>query len=140
MPSWLQEMQGELLLFTDGDSVHATDAWRDLSTIFRRRMRILLPCAWNYSEEFLERLLQPPIFLLIMILVGGNWLMMIIGKMRLEMGSNALSSKAYDKNWGTLCVRDKIIEDLFPRQIVEKAGMRLRFVTASDALGVRDVR
>src|SRR5207247_3888002 len=45
--------------------------------------------------------------------------------------------EAYDRIGGHYAVRDKIIEDYSLGRLLKRAGMRLRFVTASDALGVR---
>src|SRR5438094_9479160 len=45
--------------------------------------------------------------------------------------------KAYDNIVGHYAVRDKIIDDYSLGRLLKRAGMRLRFVTASDALGAR---
>ncbi len=131
--------RGELLLFTDGDSVHAIDSLaRSVNYLRAENADLVTLAPGTILRSFWERLLQPPIFLLIMILVGGK---LVNDDNRLNAIGNGqymlFRREAYDRIGGHYAVRDKIIEDYSLGRLLKRAGMRLRFVTASDALGVR---
>jgi chlorobactene glucosyltransferase len=134
-----KKSQGELLLFTDGDSVHATDSLaRSVNYLQAENADLVTLAPGTILRSFWERLLQPPIFLLIMILVGGKLVNDDHRQNAIGNGQYMLFRReSYDKIGGHYAVRDKIIEDYSLGRLLKKAGMRLRFVTASDALGVR---
>ena len=134
-----KKSRGELLLFTDGDSVHATDSLaRSVSYLQSENADLVTLAPGTILRSFWERLLQPPIFLLIMILVGGKLVNDDNRQNAIGNGQYMLFRReAYDKIGGHYAVRDKIIEDYSLGRLLKRAGMRLRFVTASDALGVR---
>jgi len=134
-----KESQGELLLFTDGDSVHATDSLaRSVNYLQAEDADLVTLAPGTILRSFWERLLQPPIFLLIMILVGGKLVNDDHRQNAIGNGQYMLFRReSYDKIGGHYAVRDKIIEDYSLGRLLKKAGMRLRFVAASDALGVR---
>jgi chlorobactene glucosyltransferase len=90
-------------------------------------------------RTFWEKLLQPPIFWLIMMFVGGKWVN-DDNKPRWALGNGQymlFRREAYDKVGGHYAVRDRISEDYSLGRLVKAQGLRLRMVTASDALGVR---
>lgn len=134
-----KKSRGELLLFTDGDSVHANDSLaRSVNYLQAENADLVTLAPGTILRSFWERLLQPPIFLLIMILVGGK--LVNDDKRQNAIGNGQymlFRREAYDKIGGHYAVRDKIIEDYSLGRLLKKAGMRLRFVTALDALGVR---
>src|SRR5437660_4558332 len=134
-----KKSRGELLLFTDGDSVHATDSLaRSVNYLQSENADLVTLAPGTILRSFWERLLQPPIFLLIMILVGGKLVNDDNRQNAIGNGQYMLFRReAYDKIGGHYAVRDKIIEDYSLGRLLKRAGMRLRFVTASDALGVR---
>ncbi len=134
-----KKSRGELLLFTDGDSVHATDSLaRSVNYLEAENADLVTLAPGTILRSFWERLLQPPIFLLIMILVGGKLVNDDHRQNAIGNGQYMLFRReSYDKIGGHYAVRDKIIEDYSLGRLLKKAGMRLRFVTASDALGVR---
>ena len=134
-----KKSRGELLLFTDGDSVHATDSLaRSVNYLRVENADLVTLAPGTILRSFWERLLQPPIFLLIMILVGGKLVNDDNRQNAIGNGQYMLFRReAYDKIGGHYAVRDKIIEDYSLGRLLKRAGMRLRFVTASDALGVR---
>jgi len=134
-----KKSRGELLLFTDGDSVHATDSLaRSVNYLQSENADLVTLAPGTILRSFWERLLQPPIFLLIMILVGGKLVNDDNRQNAIGNGQYMLFRReAYDKIGGHNAVRDKIIEDYSLGRLLKRAGMRLRFVTASDALGVR---
>ncbi len=130
---------GELLLFTDGDSIHATDSLtRAVDYLQTTKADLLTLAPGTILRTFWEKVLQPPIFLLIMILVGGK--LVNDDKRRNALGNGQymlFRRDAYEKVGGHEAVRDKIVEDYNLARIVKQSGFRLRFVTAQDALGVR---
>jgi chlorobactene glucosyltransferase len=134
-----KKSRGDLLLFTDGDSVHANDSLaRSVSYLQAEKVDLVTLAPGTILRSFWERLLQPPIFLLIMILVGGKLVNDDSRQNAIGNGQYMLFRRdAYDKIGGHYAVRDKIIEDYSLGRLLKKAGMRLRFVTAPDALGVR---
>ena len=134
-----KKSRGELLLFTDGDSVHATDSLaRSVNYLRSEKADLVTLAPGTILRSFWERLLQPPIFLLIMILVGGK---LVIDDNRQNAIGNEqcmlFRREAYDRIGGHYAARDKMIEDYSLGRLLKKAGMRLRFVTAPDALEVR---
>ena len=134
-----KKSRGELLLFTDGDSFHATDSLaRSVNYLRSEKADLVTLAPGTILRSFWERLLQPPIFLLIMILVGGKLVNDDNRQNAIGNGQYMLFRReAYDKIGGHYAVRDKIVEDYSLGRLLKRAGMRLRFVTASDALGVR---
>ncbi len=134
-----QKSRGDLLLFTDGDSVHATDSLaRSVDYLQAENADLVTLAPGTILRSFWERLLQPPIFLLIMILVGGKLVNDDNRQNAIGNGQYMLFRReAYDKIGGHYAVRDKIIEDYSLGRLLKRAGMRLRFVIAPDALGVR---
>jgi len=134
-----KKSRGELLLFTDGDSVHATDSLaRSVNYLRSEKADLVTLAPGTILRSFWERLLQPPIFLLIMILVGGKLVNDDNRQNAIGNGQYMLFRReAYDRIGGHYAVRDKIIEDYSLGRLLKRAGMRLRFVTAPDALGVR---
>ncbi len=89
-------------------------------------------------RTFWEKLLQPPIFLLIMLFVGGKWVNDDKRKNALGNGQYMLFRReAYEKLGGHHAVRNRIVEDYALARLMKKRGMRLRMVTADDTLGVR---
>jgi len=134
-----KKSRGEVLLFTDGDSVHSTDSLtRAVNYLEAEKADLVTLAPSTILRSFWEKVLQPPIFLLIMILVGGK----LVND---DKRGNAIGNgqymlfrrEAYEKLGGHAAVRDKIVEDYNLARQLKKAGMRLRFVTAQDVLGVR---
>src|SRR5712692_1047540 len=130
---------GELLLFTDGDSIHATDSLaRAVNYLQTTKADLVTLAPGTILRTFWEKVLQPPIFLLIMIQVGGK---LVNDDKRMNALGNGqymlFRREAYEKVGGHAAVRDKIVEDYNLARMVKQVGFRLRFVTAQDALGVR---
>jgi len=135
-----KQATGDLLLFTDGDSVHSRDSLTKTVNFLqdtKADLVTLAPAA--ILRTFWEKLLQPPIFWLIMMFVGGKWVN-DDNKPRWALGNGQymlFRREAYDKVGGHYAVRDRISEDYSLGRLVKAQGLRLRMVTASDALGVR---
>lgn len=134
-----KKSRSELLLFTDGDSVHAADSLaRSVNYLQAEKADLVTLAPGTILRSFWEKLLQPPIFLLIMLLVGGK---LVNDDNRQNAFANGqymlFRREAYDKIGGHSAVRDKISEDYSLGRLLKRARMRLRFLTAPDALGVR---
>ncbi len=134
-----QRAKGELFLFTDGDSVHSHDSLnRTVNYLQTTNADMVTVAPGAVLRTFWEKLLQPPIFLLIMLFVGGKWVNDDTRKNALGNGQYMLFRReAYEKLGGHHAVRDKIVEDYTLARMMKKSGMRLRMVTAMDTLGVR---
>jgi chlorobactene glucosyltransferase len=132
--------KGDLLMFTDGDSIHSSDSLTKTVNFLeasRADLVTLAPAA--ILRTFWEKLLQPPIFWLIMLFVGGKWVN-DDNKPRWALGNGQymlFRRGAYDKIGGHYAVRDRISEDYSLGRLIKANGLRLRMVTASDSLGVR---
>ncbi len=134
-----EKSHGELLLFTDGDSIHSRDSlMRTVAYLQSTGADILTIAPGTILKSFWEKTLQPPIFLLIMLLVGGK-------QVNDDNRPNAIGNgqymlfrrQVYEKIGGHARVRERIVEDYALARIAKKAGFRLRFVTGKDAVGVR---
>ena len=135
-----KQATGDLLLFTDGDSVHSRDSLtKTVSFLQETKADLVTLAPAAILRTFWEKLLQPPIFWLIMMFVGGKWVN-DDNKPRWALGNGQymlFRREAYDKVGGHFAVRDRISEDYSLGRLVKAQGLRLRMVTASDALGVR---
>src|SRR2546425_12201788 len=135
-----KQATGDLLMFTDGDSVHSRDSLTKTVNFLQDSnadLATLAPAA--ILRTFWEKLLQPPIFWLIMMFVGGKWVN-DDSKPRWALGNGQymlFRREAYDKVGGHYAVRDKITEDYSLGRLIKAQSLRLRMVTASGSLGVR---
>jgi chlorobactene glucosyltransferase len=134
-----KQAKGELLLFTDGDSIHGIDSLaRSVGYLQAEKADMVTLAPGTILRTFWEKVLQPPIFLLIMILVGGKFVNDDRRKNAIGNGQYMLFTReAYDRIGGHAAVRNNIVEDYNMARLLKKAGMRLRFVTGQDVLGVR---
>ena len=135
-----KQAMGDLLMFTDGDSIHSRDSLAktvNYLEITKADLVTLAPAA--ILRTFWEKLLQPPIFWLIMMFVGGKWVN-DDRKPRWALGNGQymlFRREAYNKVGGHYAVRDRISEDYSLGRLIKANGLRLRMVTASNSLGVR---
>ncbi len=135
-----QQARGDLLLFTDGDSIHSRDSLaKTVSYLEATKADLVTLAPATILRTFWEKLLQPPIFWLIMMFVGGKWVN-DDNKPRWALGNGQymlFRREAYYKVGGHYAVRDRITEDYSLGRLIKARGLRLRMVTASDSLGVR---
>lgn len=136
--------QGDLLLFTDADTRHGArlldravcgreEEGADLLTVVGRQL----------MESFWERLVQPQIFLVMLLRFprfertarSGRWREAIANGQFLLFGRDA-----YESIGGHRAVRDEVAEDLALAQRVKRAGLRLRIRGAEDDLATRMYR
>jgi len=131
--------KGQLLLFTDGDSTHSPDSLsRTVECLMSTGADMLSLAPRPILKTFWEKVMQPPIFLLIMLFVGGKWVNDDARLNALGNGQYMLFRRAaYEKIGGHKAVRNKITEDYNLARLLKRAGLRLRVLSAPDALGVR---
>ncbi len=135
-----KQAKGDLLMFTDGDSIHSRDSLaKTVNYLETTKADLVTLAPAAILRTFWEKLLQPPIFWLIMLFVGGKWVN-DDSKPRWALGNGQymlFRREAYDKVGGHYAVRDRISEDYSLGRLVKANGLRLRMVTASNSLGVR---
>lgn len=135
-----KQASGELLMFTDGDSVHSRDSLtKTVSFMEETKADLVTLAPATILRTFWEKLLQPPIFWLIMMFVGGKWVN-DDNKPRWALGNGQymlFKRAAYERVGGHSAVRARIAEDYSIGRLVKAQGLRLRMVTASDSLEVR---
>jgi len=134
-----EKADGDLLLFTDGDSIHSQDSLsRTVHSLKSTGADMLSLAPKPILESFWEKVMQPPIFLLIMLFVGGKW---VNDDRRLNALGNGqymlFRREAYEKIGGHKSVKNKITEDYNLARLLKRSGLRLRVFSAPDALGVR---
>lgn len=135
-----KQAKGDLLMFTDGDSIHSHDSLTKTVSFMETAnadLVTLAPAA--ILRTFWEKLLQPPIFWLIMMFVGGKWVN-DDNKPRWALGNGQymlFKRAAYERVGGHSAVRNRISEDYSLGRLIKAQGLKLRMVTASDSLGVR---
>ena len=131
---------GELFLFTDGDSIHTTDSLtRTVAYLQSSKADLLTLAPKAILKTLWEKLLQPPVFYLIMLSVGGKWVN-DDRRPNYSIGNGQymlITREAYEKIGGHDAVRDRIVEDLSMARKLKREGLRLRFLVAQDAFGVR---
>ena len=134
------QAKGDLLLFTDGDSIHSRDSLaKTVNYLEATKADLVTLAPAAILRTFWEKLLQPPIFWLIMMFVGGKWVN-DDNKPRWALGNGQFmlfKREAYNKVGGHYAVRDRIAEDYSLGRLIKAQRLRLRMVTASDSLGVR---
>jgi chlorobactene glucosyltransferase len=135
----VSKAQGELLLFTDGDSIHSRNSLsRVVDYLETNNADVVTLAPGTVLKTFWEKLLQPPIFWLIMLLVGGK---QVNDDKKLNAIGNGqymlFRREVYEKIGGHKAVREKIVEDYALARLAKQAGHRLRFLTGKDAVAVR---
>lgn len=135
---------GEILLFTDADTIHEPDlveravrgAREDEADLFTLVGKQLMGSFW-------ERLVQPQIFLTMLFRFpdfertarNTRW------RDAIANGQFMLFSRhAYETIGGHECVHDEVVEDLALAQHVKRAGLQLRVRSAETALATRMYR
>lgn len=136
--------RGEILLFTDADTVHGPRLLaRALAGLREERADLLTLVGRQRMNTFWERLLQPHVFLGMLFrfpdfertAANSRWRDAIANGQFIMMPRGA-----YERVGGHEAVRDEVVEDLALAQHVKRAGMRLRVRGAEDALETRMYR
>lgn len=135
---------GDLLLFTDADTIHGPDllgravtGWReegaDLLTVVGRQI----------MGSFWERVVQPHVFFLMLlrfpdfetVAKNENWRDAIANGQFL-----LFTREAYAAIDGHRSVKDEVVEDLALAQVLKRAGLELRIRSADESLATRMYR
>jgi chlorobactene glucosyltransferase len=133
--------RGEVLCFTDADTVHAPDLHvRSVRALLARNADLLSVAGRQELGTFWERLVQPQIFSILFARYGGS-----------EVVSNAkrpedviangqyllVRRAAYDALGGHASVRGKVAEDLGLAMRAKREGMRVHLILGPDQLVTR---
>lgn len=135
---------GQLLLFTDADTTHAPDLLgKAVAGLLEDDADLLTLSGRQLMESFWERLVQPHIFLMMLIRFpnfeqtarNDRW------RDAIANGQFLLFRRsAYDRIGRHEAVRDEVVEDLALAQHVKRAGLALRIRSAEDDLATRMYR
>ena len=136
--------RGDLLLFTDADTVHDPDLLtRTVAALELGRGDALTVLGRQLMETFWERVIQPTIFFMILAryhfartpLRPSRW------RDAIANGQYVLFRRAvYDGMGGHSAVKDEVVEDLRLAQILVKSGKQLIVCAAEEALATRMYR
>ena len=133
--------RGEILCFTDADTVHAPDLHaRSVRALLARQADLLSVAGTQELGTFWERLIQPQIFSILFARYGGS-----------EVVSNAKRAEdviangqyllfrrpSYDALGGHASVRDKVAEDLGLAMRAKRQGMRVHLLLGPAQLVTR---
>jgi chlorobactene glucosyltransferase len=136
--------RGEILLFTDADTVHGPDLLsRAVADLQDTRADVVTILGRQIMGSFWERLVQPQIFLLLLLryadieraIAGGRWRDTIANGQFL-----LFTREAYDALGGHEAVKHEIVEDLMLAQLVVRRGRRLVLRSAEQAFATRMYR
>ncbi|MGH7669164.1 MAG: glycosyltransferase [Gemmatimonadaceae bacterium] len=132
---------GNVLLFTDADTVHAPDlVARSVNAMRARGAELLSVAGAQTLGTFWERVVQPQLFGLIVARYGGTER---VSQARRPSDAIAngqsifITRAAYDASGGHAAVRDKVAEDLALAQRFVRQRRRLALVTGLDQLNTR---
>lgn len=136
--------RGDLLLFTDADTVHAPDLLpRALAGQVEDGAELLTVVGRQLMETFWERLVQPQVFLTMALrfydiedsIRRGRW------RDGIANGQFMLFRReSYEALGGHGAVRDEVVEDLAFAQLVLRKGRRLSVRMGEDVLATRMYR
>lgn len=139
-----EEARGELLLFTDADTVHAPDL---LSRAVLGRQEeaadLLTVVGRQLMETFWEKVVQPHVFFTMVLRFpdfervarNDNWRDAIANGQFL-----LFTRRAYERIDGHRSVKDEVVEDLTLAQVVKRTGLQLRIRSAEESLATRMYR
>ncbi len=132
---------GDVLLFTDADTVHAPDLIARSVNAMRARGAELLSVAGRQElGTFWERVVQPQMFALLVARFGSTE-RVSTAKRPADAIANGqcifVTRAAYDASGGHEAVRDKVAEDLALAQRFVRQGRRLALVAGLDQLSTR---
>ena len=136
--------RGELLLFTDADTTHGPDLTeRSVLALESDGADLLTVAGRQLMETFWERLVQPHIFLLMLIRFPDFERVARNDRWRdaIANGQYLLFRRpAYERIGGHEAVRDEVAEDLALAQHVKRAGLALRIRSTETDLATRMYR
>ncbi len=136
--------EGELILFTDADTVHGPDLLpRAVAALEEEQADVVSLAGRQLMESFWERLVQPQIFLSMLMrffdLEGairrGRWRGAVANGQFL-----LFRREAYDGVGGHQAVRAEVVEDMALAQLLVRNGYRLSVRMAEGSLATRMYR
>lgn len=135
---------GELLLFTDADTTHGPALTsRAAAGLDEEGADLLTVTGRQLMETFWERLVQPQIFLLMLIRFPDFERIARNDRWRDAIANGQFllfRREAYETIGGHEAVKDEVAEDLALAQHVKRAGLRLRIRSAENDLATRMYR
>jgi chlorobactene glucosyltransferase len=136
--------EGEMLLFTDADTIHGPDLLgRAVASLQRDKADAVTVAGRQLMETFWERLVQPQVFLSMLLrffdlegsVAKGRW------RDAIANGQFLLFRRdAYESIGGHEAVRSEVVEDLAFAQLLVRRGMKLAVRMGEDALATRMYR
>jgi len=136
-----ERARGDLLLFADADTVHGPDLLRrSVGELLRREADALTVLGRQLMGTFWERLVQPQIFMTMMVrFVDQRWpLPQRRWRSAIANGQYLLFRRTvYDALDGHRGVRDQVVEDQALAQRLVREGFRLWVGRAEDQLATR---
>jgi chlorobactene glucosyltransferase len=132
---------GDVLLFTDADTVHAPDLIARSVNAMRARGAELLSVAGRQElGSFWERVVQPQMFALLVARYGGTERVSHARRPSDAIANGQcifVTRAAYDGSGGHAAVREKVAEDLALAQRFVRQGRCLALVAGLDQLATR---
>lgn len=131
--------QGDLLLFTDGDTRHGADLLRRaVAYLQQEELDVLTLYPRLRVETFWERAVLPLMIFLIGLTHRGTWVNRPDSKWAIGNGQFLLFRReAYEALGGHAAVRDRVDEDYRLARRTAEAGRRIVMADAREALEVR---
>lgn len=153
-PGWLgkpfacwqgaQAARGELLLFTDADTIHGPDLLgRTVVGLAEERADLLTIMGRQLMETFWEKLVQPQVFLTMACRFPRFESLARSRRWRDAIANGQFllfRREVYDAFGGHEAVKDEVVEDLALAQVVKRAGYALRIRRAEADLATRMYR
>ncbi len=134
-----ENSKGELLLFTDADTVHAPESLKSsVQYLTENRLDMFTLIPRVVTEGFWENALLPLVFQAIFFLSGGNRANNAKSHRFMANGQYILIRRsAYEKVGGHEALRSRIDEDYRMAQAVKSADLKLKVVFAPDFMETR---
>lgn len=135
---------GELLLFTDADTVHGPDLLaRAVAGMEEDDADVMTVAGRQIMGSFWERLVQPQVFTTMAFRYFNAERSVARGRWRDAIANGQyllFRRKAYDALGGHGAVKDEVVEDLAMAQHTVRSGRKLRLRMAEDAFATRMYR
>ncbi len=131
---------GDLLLFTDADTVHAPSTVRRVRAYMRRHNVSLLTMVPNEElGSFAEHVVIPMVHTLYFSYLPND---LILHHRSVSFSAAngqfmCFTREGYQAVQGHMCVRNSLVEDVFMAKEVKRAGLRISLVDGSDAVSCR---
>ncbi|MGH7665285.1 MAG: glycosyltransferase [Gemmatimonadaceae bacterium] len=135
---------GELLGFTDADTLHAPDLLgRATGVLLRDRFALLSVAGRQELGSFWERVVQPHVFLILLARYGGSETMRRSRNVEDKIANGQfmlVRRSAYEHAGGHAAVRDRVAEDLMLAQRVFASGGEVALAIGLEQLSTRMYR